>query len=70
MSKDNNNEDSIKHFCTEAATTTKRQNIRLNPNAQRLILENAAVNRIKGDIDYANAFLLRSFRLSLRMEEH
>jgi hypothetical protein len=68
MSNDNSNEDSIKRFCTEAATTTKRQKIRLNPNAQKLILENATVNKIKGEIDHANAFLLRSFRLLLQME--
>jgi hypothetical protein len=32
-------------------------------------LENATVNRIKGEIDYANAFIFRSFRLRLSMEE-
>jgi hypothetical protein len=28
---------------------------RLYPHAQQLILENSTVNRIKGQIDYANA---------------
>jgi hypothetical protein len=41
----------------------------LNPNAQRLLLENSIVNGIQNKIAYANAFDLRSFRLRLEMEE-
>jgi hypothetical protein len=47
----------------------KQKQRRLNPGAQRIIMENSTVNKIRGEIDYANAFLLRSFRLSLRMED-
>ena len=73
-----NNKDRHKLFSAAAdedtagvgVTTTKKQKRRLNPNAQRLILENSTVNGIKGEIDYANAFLLRNFRFSLRMEEY
>jgi hypothetical protein len=72
-----NNKDRHKLFSAAAdedtagvgVTTTKKPKRRLNPDAQRIILENATVNRIRGDIDYANALLLRSFRLSLRMEQ-
>jgi hypothetical protein len=65
MIDDDNNEGSDKACCT---STTKKQKGRLNRNAQQL-LKNAIVNRIRGDIDYANAFLLRSFRLTLCIEE-
>jgi hypothetical protein len=58
--------DELKTF--RAAGHTNKPKSRLNPGAQRVILENAVVNRIRGEIDYANAFLLRSFRLSLEME--
>ncbi|MFL6401689.1 MAG: hypothetical protein ACJ71K_12105 [Nitrososphaeraceae archaeon] len=64
-----NDKDSHKLFCA-AHTTAKKPKSRLSPDAQRLILENATVNRIKGDVDYANAFLLRSLRLRLQMEEY
>jgi hypothetical protein len=67
MYKDNT-KDELKTF--RAAGYSKKPKSRLNPGAQRLILERATVNRIQGDIDYVNAFLLRSFRLSLRMEEY
>jgi hypothetical protein len=49
------------------ASSNKKKD-RLDPHARQLILENSTVNRIKGEIDYANAFLLRSFKLSLQME--
>jgi hypothetical protein len=66
MSKDNNNEGELKAF--RAAASSNKPKRRLNPGAQWLILEKDTVNRIRGQIDYANAFLLRSFRLSLQME--
>jgi hypothetical protein len=70
MINDNNNKDNLKSFHTSDATaSTKKPKSKLNPDAQWLILEKDTVNRIRGQIDYANAFLLRSFRLSLRMEE-
>jgi hypothetical protein len=53
------------HFC---AAKKKKQQL-LDPNAQRLILELATVNRIQNEVAYANAFDLRSFKLYLRMEE-
>jgi hypothetical protein len=46
-----------------------RKSKKLSPAAQQLILECAAVDKIKTQVDYANSFLLRSFRLSLQMEE-
>jgi hypothetical protein len=67
MYKDNTKGE-LKAF--RAAASANKPNRKLNPSAQRLILENAIVNRIKGDVDYANAFLLRSFRISLHMEEY
>jgi hypothetical protein len=63
-----NDKESIKCFCTGTAGHTNNPKRRLNPDAQQLILEKAVVNRIRGEVDYANAFLLRSFRLSLHME--
>jgi hypothetical protein len=70
MITEDNNERSLKRFWADTAGHTKKpQKSRLDLDAQRLILENAIVNRIRGEIDYANAFLLRSFRLSLHMEE-
>jgi hypothetical protein len=54
---------------TQVYSNSKRPKRKLNPDAQWLILEKDTVNKIKDQIDYANAFLLRSFRLSLKMEE-
>jgi hypothetical protein len=67
MYKDNT-KDELKTFL--AAGHTNHPKTKLNPGAQWLILEKETVNRIRGRIDYANAFLLRSFRLSLHMEEY
>jgi hypothetical protein len=41
----------------------------LSPDVQRIMLETATVDRIKSEVDYANQFLLRSFKLSLNMED-
>ena len=41
----------------------------LSPDVQRIMLETATVDRIKSEVDYANHFLLRSFKLSLNMED-
>lgn len=46
----------------------KKKKQPLNPDAQRLILELTTVNRIQNQVDYANAFDLRSFKLYLKME--
>ena len=67
MSENNNNEENLKPF--HIAASTNKPKSTLNPGAQWLLLEDQTVNRIKRDVDYANAFLLRSFRLSLQMEE-
>lgn len=50
--------------------TANNKQKKLNRNAQWLILENETVNRIKCEVHYANAFLLRSFKLLLQMERH
>jgi hypothetical protein len=47
----------------------KKKKQQLDPNAQRLILELATVNRIQNEVACANAFDLRSFKLYLKMEE-
>jgi hypothetical protein len=65
MKSSSSNNSSDIHKPIDALNRAKR----LNPRAQRLILENSIVNKIRGEIDYANAFLLQSFRLSLHMED-
>jgi hypothetical protein len=67
MSGNTNNKDNFKPSRT---AITNKPKSRLIPDAQRLILEKDTVNKIKDDVDYANAFFLRSFRLSLQMEEY
>jgi hypothetical protein len=67
MSSSNNSKPNFKGFY--ANKNRQRRQGRLNPRAQQVLLENATVNRIKGEIDYANAFIFRSFRLRLSMEE-
>lgn len=52
----------------ESFSINKKQK-KLDRNTQQLILENATVNRIKGEVDHVNGFILRSFRLRLEIEE-
>jgi hypothetical protein len=47
--------------------TKKRKNV--NPDTQRLLLENSIVNKLQNEVAHANTFDLRSFRLRLEMEE-
>ena len=60
----------IMQFGAAVTTTEDRRKKKLDPNAQRLLLELATVNEIQKKIDYANAFVLRSFSLKrLEMEQ-
>jgi hypothetical protein len=56
---EDNNKDNLKPFRAVDASAANKPKSRLSPDAQRVILENVTVNRIQGDIDYANAFLDR-----------
>lgn len=47
---------------------SRKDKRRLSPDAQQLILEQSVANRIKSDVDYANHFILRSFRLTITQE--
>jgi hypothetical protein len=59
MSIEDNNIHKIKPIADLNKQKENKKQRRLNPG----------VSKIRGEIDYANAFLLRSFRLSLRMED-
>jgi hypothetical protein len=57
------------YYCCWTAKVNKNNKERLNPEAQQVIRENAIVNRIQNEVDHANAFDLRNFRLRLEMEK-